>query len=134
VEIRRNRGPSQRGDSKRFTGTVWIDSLATASPPSRVRVNSVHFAPGARTAWHTHPFGQVLHVMEGVGRVQERDGPVEEIRAGDTVIATPGTWHWHGAGPDTLMTHFTVYEAEEANDARWGELVSDAEYSAADRT
>jgi quercetin dioxygenase-like cupin family protein len=134
VEIRRKPAGTQLGPPERFTGTVWIDSLATAPPPSRVRLNSVHFSPGARTAWHTHPFGQVLHIVEGIARVQERGGPVEEARTGDTVIATPDTWHWHGAGPDTLMTHITVYEAEEANDARWGELVTDAEYSAGHRT
>jgi quercetin dioxygenase-like cupin family protein len=103
MEVRRKRSASQLGSPERFTGTVWIDSLATASPPSRARVNSVHFAPGARTAWHTHPFGQVLHVLEGVCRVQERGGPVEEVHAGETVIATPGSASGSDRRPATAI-------------------------------
>jgi quercetin dioxygenase-like cupin family protein len=91
---------------------------------SGMQVSSVHFSPGARTAWHAHPGGQTLHVTEGVGRVQERGGPVEEIRAGETVIAEAGEWHWHGGAPHHFMTHIAVYEGE----AEWGDHVTDDEY------
>jgi quercetin dioxygenase-like cupin family protein len=94
-------------------------------------VLSVHFAPRARTAWHRHPFGQVLHVTEGAGLVQSRGGEPEAIRAGDTVQAGAGEWHWHGAGPGTFMTHLAVQEADEnGQTSEWGEHVTDDEYRA----
>ncbi|HEY6499409.1 MAG TPA: cupin domain-containing protein, partial [Streptosporangiaceae bacterium] len=112
-----------------FTGRVWMDEIATPGPPSRVRMLSVHFAPGGRTAWHYHPFGQILHVTEGEGLVQSRGGGREPIRAGDTVLAGADEWHWHGAGPGTFMTHLAVQEAdEEGQTTYWGEHVTDDEY------
>jgi quercetin dioxygenase-like cupin family protein len=129
MDVVRSRPGTASGPADKFTGTVWIDQVAFAAAPSRIRVNSVHFTPGARSAWHTHPNGQVLHVMEGVGRVQERGGPVHEIRAGDTVVTGPGEWHWHGAAPENFMTHLVVHESDEdGNDASWGEHVTDPEY------
>ncbi|MFR9722478.1 cupin domain-containing protein [Streptomyces sp. MS19] len=96
------------------TGAAWVDELAVPEGPSRVRVDSVHFAPGARTAWHRHPFGQVLHVTEGTGRAQSRGGAVRTLRPGDTVRVAPGEWHWHGAAPDTFMTHLAVQEVADS--------------------
>jgi quercetin dioxygenase-like cupin family protein len=122
---------SQPGAARSFTGTVWFDPIASGVPPSRLRVYLVHFNPGARTAWHAHRFGQILHVTEGVGRVQARDGNVQEIRAGDAVVIEPGEWHWHGAAADTLMTHLGVHEvADDGSDTEWGEHVTDGEYLA----
>ena len=94
----------------------------------------MHFTPGARTAWHEHPRGQILHVLEGSGRVQSRGGPVEEIRAGDTVVAEPGEWHWHGAGPGAFMTHLALQEAgDDGAHAHWGDHVSDEDYQSSSR-
>jgi quercetin dioxygenase-like cupin family protein len=130
VQVTRSRPQSSRGQSDRFTGEVWIDPVAVAAPPSRLVSNSVHFSPGARTAWHAHPLGQVLHVLEGAGRVQARGGPVLEVRAGDTVVTPAGEWHWHGAAPGTLMTHLGMQEADSAHETVWGDHVTDAEYLA----
>ena len=90
--------PTRRGPAESFTGTVWQDPIIEAPAPARIRCNRVLFEPGARTAWHTHPLGQTLHVVFGVGRVQAEGGPVREIRAGDTVWIPPNEKHWHGAG------------------------------------
>ncbi|MGV2919842.1 (R)-mandelonitrile lyase [Streptomyces alfalfae] len=126
MHITRSRPASVRGPAEQFTGAVWLDEIAAPEAPSRLRVFSVHFAPGARTAWHTHPHGQVLHVTEGEGRVQRAGGPVEHIRAGDTVWIEPGESHWHGAGPHTFMTHLaTVEAAADGTVADWGALVAD---------
>ena len=100
--------PSGKGPSEYFTGVVRVDPLFQAPNPARISCASVTFEPGARTAWHTHPLGQTLHVVSGVGRVARWGGPVREIRPGDTVWIAPGEKHWHGAGPDTAMVHITV--------------------------
>jgi quercetin dioxygenase-like cupin family protein len=123
-------GPeSQSPPAERFTGTVWIDPIASAAPPSRLRVARVHFSPSARTAWHRHPLGQILHVLEGRGRVQQRGHPVSDFQAGDTIVTLPGEWHWHGAAPGTFMTHLAIQEADDdCNDVYWGEHVTDDEY------
>src|SRR5580698_11624845 len=104
---------SGKGPAAWFTGTVWIDEIVTGAAPSRLKANRVSFEPGARTAWHTHPLGQTLHVVSGVGRVQLLGGPVREIRAGDTVWIAPGEKHWHGAGPTTAMVHIAMQEAKD---------------------
>ena len=118
-----------RGPAEWFTGDVWIDAITTGP---HVRLLSVHFTPGARTAWHTHPFGQTLHVLEGAGLIGTRDGTVEPIRAGDTVFFEPNEEHWHGAGPSTFMTHLAMQEvADDGSDAVWLDHVTDAEYSGA---
>jgi len=94
--------------------------VATPSGPSRLSASSVHFTPGARTAWHTHPLGQTIYVLEGLGRAQRRGGPVEVIRPGDRVFFEPGEEHWHGAAPDRLMTHLAMLEVDdEGNNATW---------------
>ncbi|WJV50479.1 (R)-mandelonitrile lyase [Streptomyces flavofungini] len=129
MHITRTRPASKQGPAENFTGTVWLDEIAHPEPPSRVRVFSVHFAPGSHTAWHRHPHGQVLHVTEGEGFVQRDGGPVEPIRAGDTVWIEPGERHWHGAGPRTFMTHLAVVEAAaDGATVTWEELVPDPEY------
>ena len=113
-------------------GTVYIDPVATASPPSRLQAASVHFTPGARTAWHTHPFGQTIFVTEGIGRCQHRGGPVQTIRPGDRVYFEPGEDHWHGAAPNRFMTHIAMQEVgEDGSPVSWGEHVTDEQYNAA---
>jgi quercetin dioxygenase-like cupin family protein len=133
MQITRSSLDTNPGPGEWFTGAVFIDYIATPSPPSRVAAALVHFTPGARTAWHTHPLGQTIFVTEGVGRCQRRGGPVEEIRPGDRVYFEPGEEHWHGAAPTRLMVHIAIQEADETGTAvSWGERVSDAEYGAAD--
>ena len=124
--------PSTKGPADWFTGDVWIDSVAQPHAPSRLAVSAVHFTPGARTAWHTHPNGQTIYVTEGVGRVGRRGGHVEEIRPGDRVFFEPGEEHWHGATPNRFMTHLAMVEVDaDGNPASWGEHVTDEEYAAA---
>jgi quercetin dioxygenase-like cupin family protein len=127
--LTRAQGTTAAAPPEWFTGAAWIDEISGPAAPSRVRVDSVHFAPGARTVWHRHPLGQVLHVTEGTGLVQRRGGPVETIRAGDSVRIAPGEWHWHGAGPTTFMTHLAVQEvAGDGTEAERGAPVTDTEY------
>src|SRR5258708_20702718 len=97
MQITRNSIPTARGPSEWFTGAVYVDTVAAPSDGSRVSASSVHFTPGARTAWHTHPNGQTIYVLEGVGLAQRRGGPVEVIRPGDRVFFEPGEEHCHGA-------------------------------------
>ena len=120
-----------KAGSDRFVGDAWFDVIVRGEEPSRVRVSVVHFAPGARNAWHAHAVGQTVHVTEGVGRIQARGGELLEIHAGDTVHTPPGEWHWHGAAPDHFMTHLAIFEAPAAGaESEWGEQVADAEYRA----
>jgi quercetin dioxygenase-like cupin family protein len=122
--------PTRRAPQEWFTGTVWMDPIAVREQPSRMRAVRVSFEPGARTAWHSHPLGQVIHILTGVGRVQSEDGPVRAVRAGDTVIFAPGERHWHGAAPGHGMVHLAMQEADDTgSDAAWMEHVSDADYS-----
>jgi quercetin dioxygenase-like cupin family protein len=131
MQITRDASETGTGPSDWFTGTVYIDAVAAPSEGSRVQAASVHFTPGARTAWHTHPNGQTIYVTEGVGRCQSRDGAVETIRAGDRVFFAPGEEHWHGATPDRFMTHIAIQEVgDDGNPAAWGEHVTDEEYAA----
>ncbi|MDH4438988.1 MAG: cupin domain-containing protein [Rhizobium sp.] len=122
--------PSGKGPSDWFTGTVRIDPLFPVHEPARAAGNTVTFEPGARTAWHTHPLGQVLIVTAGMGRVQREGGPVEEIRPGDVVWFEPGEKHWHGASPSTAMTHIAIQEALNGKAVEWLEKVSDQDYGA----
>jgi len=120
-----------KGPKEMFTGDVYMNVIAKGEEPSRVRVNTVRFMPGAHTAWHSHAVGQTLHVTDGVGLAQARDGEVQEIRAGDTIYTPPGQWHWHGAAPDHFMTHLAIWEApapDSGPESEWGELVTDEEY------
>lgn len=123
--------PTRRANSDWFTGTVWQDPIVEAPEPARIRGARVAFEPGARTAWHTHPLGQTLHVVSGVGRIQALGGPVREIRPGDTVWIPPGEKHWHGAAPETGMVHLAFHEALNGVHIEWMEKVSDADYAVA---
>jgi quercetin dioxygenase-like cupin family protein len=129
MEIKRvGSQPSAKGPADWFTGTVRIDSLLQAPAPARVAAAAVTFEPGARTAWHTHPLGQMLIVTSGFGRVQRWAGPIEEIRPGDVVWFSPGEKHWHGASPMTAMTHIAVQEQLDGKPVDWLEHVTDEQY------
>ena len=131
MQITRRHPDTRRAPQEWFTGEVWMDTLASPAPPSRLRMLSVHFTPGARTNWHHHPFGQVLHVTEGHGLVQRKGGAIEEISAGDIVWFEPGEWHWHGAAPNHFMTHLAIQEADEnGSTVTWGAPVGAGEYPA----
>jgi quercetin dioxygenase-like cupin family protein len=122
------------GPSDWFTGTVYIDAVAAPSEPSRLAAGSVHFTPGARTAWHTHPNGQTIYVTDGVCLCQRQGGPVEVIRPGDRVFFEPGENHWHGAAPNRFMTHLAMQQVDDQGSAvTWGKHVSDEEYAVAAR-
>ncbi|ARQ57808.1 MULTISPECIES: (R)-mandelonitrile lyase [Rhizobium] len=123
--------PSMKPPADYFTGAVRQDPLIEPPAPARVRATSVTFEPGARTAWHTHPLGQTLIVTSGKGLAQSWGDDIREIRAGDTVWFAPGEKHWHGAGPDTAMTHIAIHEALDGKHVDWMEHVSDAQYSGA---
>jgi len=132
MQITRSETQTQVGPGEWFTGAVYIDTVAVPAGTSRAAAASVHFTPGARTAWHTHPNGQTIYVLEGVGRCRRRGGPVEEIRAGDRVFFEPGEEHWHGAAPDRFMTHVAIHQVDdEGNAAAWGDHVTDEEYAPA---
>ncbi|MEO7724433.1 MAG: cupin domain-containing protein [Chthoniobacterales bacterium] len=125
---RRGSQLSRKGPDDWFTGMVRIEPLFEAPEPARVRGASVTFDPGARTAWHTHPLGQTLLVTSGCGRAQREGGPIEEIRSGDVIWFSPNEKHWHGAAPDTAVTHLAIQEALDGQAVEWLEKVSDEEY------
>jgi quercetin dioxygenase-like cupin family protein len=128
----RNAADTVAGPAHWFTGDVYIDAVAVPSGGSRLSASAVHFTPGARTAWHTHPNGQTIYVLEGIGRAQRRGGPIEELRPGDRVFFEPGEEHWHGASPERFMTHIAMLEVDDQGiPAAWGDQVSDQEYAAA---
>ena len=135
MKITKNGVKSAAGPTEWFTGVVYIDTVAAPSDGSRLSASSVHFTPGARTAWHTHPNGQTIFVTEGVGLAQRRGGSVEIIRPGDRVFFEPGENHWHGAAPTRFMTHLAMLEVDDkGNNAAWGDHVTDEEYRAAPST
>lgn len=125
---------TRRAPDNYFTGTVWQDPIVAAPEPARLAATRVTFEPGARTAWHSHPLGQTLYVIFGIGRIQTEGGEVREIRAGDTVWIPPGEKHWHGASPDNAMCHIAMQEQQHGNTATWMEMVSDEEYAGAVQT
>ena len=120
--------PSKPAPEQWFTGRVWQDPIVDAPAPARVNALRVTFEPGARTNWHTHPFGQTLHVVSGTGRIGRRGETPSVIQPGDTVWIPPGEEHWHGAGPETGMVHIAIQEKEDGSAATWLEPVSDADY------
>lgn len=120
--------PSRKAPADWFTGTVWQDPVIAAPEPARIRALRVAFEPGARTAWHTHPLGQTLHVLSGAGLVALRGEAPRRIRAGDTVWIPPGEEHWHGAAPETGMVHLAMQEELEGATANWLEHVTDEDY------
>jgi quercetin dioxygenase-like cupin family protein len=131
MQITRSSIDTAKGPEGWFTGDVYIDAVAAAPAPARVQANLVHFAPGARTAWHTHPLGQTIYVTEGVGLCQKRGGPIGVLRAGDRVFFEPDEDHWHGAAPNRFMAHLALNEADDQHVAvNWGDKVTDEEYAA----
>lgn len=120
--------PSRTGPEAYFTGHVRLDPITDSHPPSRVNALRVTFEPGARTAWHTHPLGQTLHVLAGCGLVARRGEAPIVIRPGDSVWIEPDVEHWHGACPETAMEHLAIQEAVDGSAATWLEPVSDADY------
>ncbi len=124
-----NKQPTVKASPEMFTGDAWFDVIFQGGGPSRMRVNTVRFAPGARSAWHRHALGQTLHVTEGRGLIQSRGDKVVEIRPGDTVYTPPGEWHWHGATHDHFMTHLAIWQAPaEGTETEWADLVTDEDY------
>ncbi len=121
--------PTERGTADYFTGHVRIEPVIAAPAPARLRAVCVTFDPGARTAWHTHPLGQTLLVLSGLGLAQSWGGPVRLIRPGDTVFFAPDEKHWHGAAPANAMTHLAMQEALDGTAVTWLEQVSDADYA-----
>jgi quercetin dioxygenase-like cupin family protein len=113
---------------------VRIDPLIKTTAPARVGGANVTFEPGARTAWHTHPLGQMLIVMAGCGLVQSQGGPVVKIRPGDVVWCPPGEKHWHGATSTTPMTHIAILESLDGKNVEWMEHVTDEQYAAGNET
>ena len=129
MEIKRSGSqPSTKGPADWFTGTVRVDPLFGPPEPARVTGALVTFEPGARTAWHTHPFGQTLIVTSGLGLAQREGGPIEEIRPGDVVSFEPSEKHWHGASYATAMSHIAVQEKLNGSPVDWMEQVTDAQY------
>ena len=135
MDIKRNGSvPTRRAPDSAFTGTVWQDPIVSTPAPAMLKANLVMFEPGARTAWHTHPMGQTLHVTVGSGLIQLWEGESHVIRAGDSVWIPPGEKHWHGARPGNAMTHVAMQESPEGEEpVAWMEHVTDAQYEAAAR-
>ena len=132
MQITRSSIATAKGPADWFTGDVWIDAVAAATAPSRLNAALVHFTPGARTAWHTHPLGQTIFVTEGVGLCQREGGPIELIRPGDRVYFEPGENHWHGAAPARFMVHLAMQESDDSGSpVTWGEHVTDEQYGRA---
>lgn len=121
--------PSAKGAADWFTGTVRLDAMFNRTAPDRVQGAHVTFEPGARTAWHTHPLGQTLIVTFGRGFVQRLGGPIEEIRPGDVIWFEPGEKHWHGATPETAMSHIAIQEVQDGRVVDWMEKVTDDQYA-----
>jgi quercetin dioxygenase-like cupin family protein len=129
MDIKRNGSrPSTKAPEAYFSGAVRVEPVFQVGEPVRLNGGSVTFEPGARTAWHTHPLGQTLIIMAGLGWVQTEGGPIEEIRPGDVVWFPPGEKHWHGATPTTAMTHIAVQESLNGKNVDWLEKVSDEQY------
>jgi quercetin dioxygenase-like cupin family protein len=121
--------PTKQAPTSNFTGTVWMDEVLVGEKPSRMRATRVSFTPGARTNWHTHPVGQTLFILSGVGRYQEEGHPLVELLPGDTVLIPPGARHWHGAAPTHLFSHLAMSEVNDKGEGTtWLEPVSDGDY------
>jgi len=125
-----DRPTTAKGPAATFTGDVWVDGLYAAPTHEQARLSVVRFAPCARSHWHSHRLGQVLHILEGVALLGSRDGTVLEARPGDTIYTAPGEEHWHGAAPDRFMAHLALMEGDGSDEPQtvWGEAVSDSDY------
>ena len=132
MQITRSSIDTTQGSADSFTGAVYVDEVAAPAGTSTCTAGLVHFTPGARTAWHTHPHGQTIFITEGVGRCQREGGSIEEIRAGDRVFFEPGENHWHGAAPSRFMVHIAIAQTDETGGrVTWGRQVTDEEYGGA---
>jgi quercetin dioxygenase-like cupin family protein len=118
--------PTTKAPAQMFTGDAWFDVIYRGQDPSRARANMVRFAPGARTAWHSHGLGQTLYIVEGIALIQSRGGEIVEAHPGDVIWTPPGEEHWHGAAPGQFMSHLALWETDEV---AWLELVTDDEYT-----
>ena len=122
----------RQGPADWFTGEVWIDMVVEPELPAHAQAALVTFTPGARTAWHTHPLGQTLLVVSGLGWVQRQGEPAQPIRPGDVVVFAPGEVHWHGAEKAHTMVHLAMQEKDDTgSNVTWGDQVTEAEYAAA---
>jgi quercetin dioxygenase-like cupin family protein len=131
VRFTKSGGSTVPGPAEWFTGTVFIDTVRNPDADTAIGCAHVRFAPGARTAWHTHPLGQTLYVTDGIGLVARRGGEITEIRPGDVVHIEPGEEHWHGATPDRFMAHIALQQADEDGQVvTWLEHVTDVDYAA----
>jgi quercetin dioxygenase-like cupin family protein len=128
VIVRRDAAPPVRGPADRFTGEAHVDSRFSGAAGTRVTSAIVSFKPGARTAWHSHPHGQLLVVVDGNGWMQQEGGAREAIRAGDMIWTPAGVKHWHGAAADSAMSHAAIIENVDAQEVTWMEQVSDEQY------
>ncbi len=130
--LKANARATRQGAAANFTGVVWQDEVVVGKAPSRMRATVVSFTPGARTAWHAHPVGQVLYCLSGVGRIAIGKGSrPQAIHPGDTVLIPPDTEHWHGAAPDRLFSHLALSETGDGGKGtQWGEHVSEEDYRA----
>jgi quercetin dioxygenase-like cupin family protein len=129
--IEAHQAATNPGPADWFTGQVWIEQIADAPPPSRLRASRVYFSAGARTAWHTHPVGQTLQILEGIARVRSDGGPARELSPGDVVTFDADERHWHGATPHRPMVHLALQDADgDGATAEWGEHVTDEQYRA----
>ena len=117
--------PTMKAPAQMFTGDAWFDVILRGEEPSRARANMVKFAPGARTAWHSHGLGQTLYIVEGIALIQSRGGEILEAHPGDIIWTPPGEEHWHGAAPGRFMSHLALWETDEVS---WLEHVTDDEY------
>jgi quercetin dioxygenase-like cupin family protein len=132
MQITRNTQPTGRGPGDWFTGDVYTDAITVPSGDWRIGATAVHFTPGARTHWHTHPHGQTIWVTEGACLCQSEGGPIDVVRPGDRVFFEPGEVHWHGAHPTRFTVHVAIQQADEdGNVVEWGEPVTDEDYSKA---
>ena len=131
IQITRSSSRSlSKGPAEYFTGSVRIELLFQANDPLQTSGGLVSFDAGARSAWHTHPRGQILIVTSGTGWVQQWGGPIEEIRQGDVVRIPPGQKHWHGATATTAMAHIALTEQVDGKAVDWMEKVTDEQYLA----
>lgn len=127
-----HRPPTAKGPPATFTGDVWVDGVYAGPSQEQARLSVVRFAPGARSHWHSHRLGQVLHVLDGIALLGSRDGTVIEAHPGDTICTAPGEEHWHGAAPGRFMAHLALMEGDGSDEPQtvWGEAVSDSDYQA----
>jgi quercetin dioxygenase-like cupin family protein len=127
-----HRPPTAKGPAATFTGDVWVDGLYAGPSPEQARLSIVRFAPCARSHWHSHRLGQVLHILDGTALLGSRDDTVIEAHPGDTIYTAPGEEHWHGAAPGHFMAHLALMEGDGSGEPQtvWGEAVSDSDYQA----